>query len=63
MGSNYVEAMCDKFVEEDRWLKNFAYELPTVMMVLSGLKIHQENVLTQLGSWLLFPCNKTQFYP
>ena len=22
--------MCDKFIEEDRWLKNFAYELPTV---------------------------------
>ena len=56
MGSNYVEAMCDKFIEEDRylkiisgapvmiylhstwshflssnrWLKNFAYELPVV---------------------------------
>jgi hypothetical protein len=30
MGNNYVEAMCDKFIEEDRWLKNFAYELPVV---------------------------------
>ena len=55
MGSNYVEAMCDKFVEEDRWLKNFAYELPTVMKVLTELKIHQEIVFTQLGPWPLFP--------
>ena len=30
LGGNFVEAMCDKFIEEDRWLKNFAYELPTV---------------------------------
>ena len=30
MGSNYVEAMCDKFVEDDRMWKNFANELPTV---------------------------------
>ena len=30
MGSSYVEAMCDKFVEEDRMWKNFANELPTV---------------------------------
>jgi len=29
LGGNFVEAMCDKFIEEDRWLKNFAYELPT----------------------------------
>ena len=31
MGRNYVESMCDKFIEEDRWLKNFAYELPVVI--------------------------------
>ena len=30
MGSSYVEAMCDKFIEEDRMWKNFANELPTV---------------------------------
>ena len=30
MGSNYVEAMCDKFIKDDREWKNFAYELPTV---------------------------------
>ena len=31
MGSNFVEAMCDKFIQEDREWKNFAYELPTVI--------------------------------
>ena len=30
LGSNFVEAMCDKFIQEDREWKNFAYELPTV---------------------------------
>ena len=30
MGSNYVEAMCDKFIKDDREWKNFAYELPAV---------------------------------
>ena len=30
MGSNYIEAMCDQFIKEDREWKNFAYELPTV---------------------------------
>ena len=30
LGSNFVEAMCDKFIREDREWKNFAYELPTV---------------------------------
>ena len=32
MGSNYVEAMCDKFIKDDREWKNFAYELPTVSL-------------------------------
>ena len=30
MGSNYIEAMCDQFIKEDREWKNFAYELDTV---------------------------------
>ena len=30
LGGNFVEAMCDKFIQEDREWKNFAYELPTV---------------------------------
>ena len=34
MGSNFVEAMCDKFIQEDREWKNFAYELPTVILNL-----------------------------
>ena len=32
LGGNFVEAMCDKFIQEDREWKNFAYELPTVMI-------------------------------
>jgi len=39
MGSNYVEAMCDKFIEEDRWLKNFAYELPVCPCMLWQAKV------------------------
>jgi len=34
MGSNYVEAMCDKFIKDDREWKNFAYELPTCPCLL-----------------------------
>jgi len=34
MGGNYIEAMCDKWVEEDRWLKNFANELPACPCLL-----------------------------
>ena len=34
MGSNFVEAMCDKFIKDDREWKNFAYELPTVRKYL-----------------------------
>jgi len=34
MGTNYVEAMCDKFVEDDRAWKNFANELPTCPCLL-----------------------------
>ena len=33
MGSHFVEAMCDKFIKEDREWKNFAYELPTVILL------------------------------
>ena len=40
MGSNYVEAMCDQFIKEDREWKNFAYELPTVSYTLIVTRIY-----------------------
>ena len=30
LGNNWVEQQCDKFVIQDRFLKNFANELPVV---------------------------------
>jgi hypothetical protein len=29
-GNNWVEQLCDKFIIQDRFLKNFANELPVV---------------------------------
>jgi hypothetical protein len=30
LGNNWVEQQCDKFIIQDRFLKNFANELPVV---------------------------------
>jgi len=34
LGDNWVEQQCDQFIQEDRWLKNFANELPVCPCLL-----------------------------
>jgi len=40
-GNNWIEQQCDRFVEADRWLKNFANELPVCPCLLRQAIVDQ----------------------
>ena len=46
LGSNWVEQQCDNFIKEDRWLKNFAAELPVVRRHFQIFSCAIENIMT-----------------
>ncbi len=48
IGNNWVEQQCDKFIIQDRFLKNFANELPVVSFFVLFFTIKQETYLTTL---------------
>ncbi len=41
-GNNWVEQLCDKFIIQDRFLKNFANELPVVSQHNFASEVPQE---------------------
>jgi hypothetical protein len=49
-GNNWVEQLCDKFIIQDRFLKNFANELPVVSQ--HSLRILQLSFLKNLANKL-----------
>ena len=42
MGNNWIEDQCDKFIEQDRYLKNFANELQVVSFCFAKIRFGQQ---------------------